>query len=239
MLHSNSERRLTLPNARRTSSAESSHHTATAAHRAQPLEKLTRLHPRPVQYTIDSPVADIQWVGKDKKVRHAPVIPRAIKLFSSRFLPASRRRSLCARTRTSCTVARTRCATARRRRALPRAAARAAAAHACAHRLRSQGKKWERQNWKMEKTSEEEGKSGILSFHASPADSNKIFFRGSGKQHWLARAPPPAPSPPAPPRPAPPRPSPTAHRPPPARLGAGSTRATSTCRSTRRSRSRR
>ena len=76
MLHSNSERRLTLPSARRTSSAESSHHTATAAHRAQPLEKLTRLHPRPVQYTIDSPVADIQWVGKDKMVRHAPVIPR-------------------------------------------------------------------------------------------------------------------------------------------------------------------
>ena len=92
MLHSNSERRLTLPSARRTSSAESSHHTATAAHRAQPLEKLTRLHPRPVQYTIDSPVADIQWVGKDKKVRHALVIPRAIKLFSSRSLPASRRR---------------------------------------------------------------------------------------------------------------------------------------------------
>ena len=41
----------------------------------------------------------------------------------------------------------------------------------------------------MEKTSEEEGKSGILSFHASPADSNKIFFRGTGRQHWMTTYP--------------------------------------------------
>jgi hypothetical protein len=83
------------------------------------------------EYTIDSPVADIQWVGKDKKT----LFVRSNKNF--------------------------------------------------VYRSTDEGKKWERQNWKMEKTSEEEGKSGILSFHASPADSNKIFFRGSGKQHWL------------------------------------------------------
>ena len=29
------------------------------------------------------------------------------------------------------------------------------------------------------------GKSGILSLHVSPVDSNKIFFRGVGKQHWV------------------------------------------------------
>ena len=36
----------------------------------------------------------------------------------------------------------------------------------------------------MEKTSDEE-KSGILSFHVAPSESSKIFFRGSGKQHWM------------------------------------------------------
>jgi hypothetical protein len=29
------------------------------------------------------------------------------------------------------------------------------------------------------------GKSGILSVHPSPVDTNKIFFRGAGKQHWV------------------------------------------------------
>ena len=51
------------------------------------------------------------------------------------------------------------------------------------YRSGDEGRKWERQNWKMEKTSEEE-KSGILSFHVMPADTSKIFFRGVGKQHW-------------------------------------------------------
>ena len=206
--------------------------TATAAHRAQP-GKLTRLHPRPVQYTIDSPVADIQWVGKDRRCGTL-VIPGAIELSSS-LPPASRRRSLCARTRTSCTVARTRCATARRRRALPRAAARRRRRSRVRASIATTGQEVGAAGWKMEKTSEERASRGS-SRSASPADSNKIFFRGSGKQHWLTCARRPAPSP-APPRPA--RPLPTAHRPPPARLGAGSTRATSTCRSTRRSRSRR
>jgi len=36
----------------------------------------------------------------------------------------------------------------------------------------------------MEKTSDDE-KSGILSFHVSPGDTSKVFFRGTGKQHWL------------------------------------------------------
>merc|ERR1719460_1137147 len=52
------------------------------------------------------------------------------------------------------------------------------------YRSANEGRSWERQNWKMEKTVDEE-KSGILSFHVSPADTNKIFFRGTGKQHWL------------------------------------------------------
>jgi len=83
------------------------------------------------EYKIDSPVADIQWVGSDKKT----VFVRSQKNFI--------------------------------------------------YRSGDEGRSWERQNWKMEKTSADEEKSGILSFHASPVDSSKIFFRGSGKQHWL------------------------------------------------------
>ena len=239
MLHSNSERRLTLPNARRTSSAESSHHTATAAHRAHQLEKLTRLHPRPMQYTIDSPVADIQWVGKDKKVRHAPVIPRAIELFSSRSLPASRRRSLCARTRTSCTVARTRCATARRRRALPRTAARRRRRSRVRASIATTGQ--EVGAAELEDGEDERG-GGQVGDPLVPREPGRLEqdllprLGQAALAHVRAPPPPPPPAPP-PPRTAPPLP--TAHRPPPARLGAGSTRATSTCRSTRRSRSRR
>ena len=82
------------------------------------------------EYKIDSPVADIQWVGSDKKT----VFVRSQKNF--------------------------------------------------VYRSGDEGRSWERQNWKMEKTADEE-KSGIQSFHASPADSSKIFFRGSGKQHWM------------------------------------------------------
>ena len=33
----------------------------------------------------------------------------------------------------------------------------------------------------------DEDKSGILSFHASPADTVNIFFRGTGKQHWMSQ----------------------------------------------------
>ena len=51
------------------------------------------------------------------------------------------------------------------------------------YRSGDEGRSWERQNYKMEKTVDEE-KSGILSFHVSAADTSKIFFRGTGKQHW-------------------------------------------------------
>ena len=84
------------------------------------------------EYKLDSPVADIQWVGKDKKT----VFVRTAKNF--------------------------------------------------VYRSADEGRTWEKQNWKMERSAQEEDvKSGILSFHVSPADSNKIFFRGVGKQHWL------------------------------------------------------
>jgi photosystem II stability/assembly factor-like uncharacterized protein len=82
------------------------------------------------EYKIDSAVADIQWVGDDKKT----VFVRSQKNFI--------------------------------------------------YRSGDEGRTWERQNWKMEKTSDEE-KSGILSLHVSPTDTNKIFFRGAGRQHWL------------------------------------------------------
>ena len=84
------------------------------------------------EYKIDSPVADIQWVGKDKKT---------VYVRSSKNI---------------------------------------------VYRSVDEGRTWEKQNWKMEKAStEEDGKTGILSMHVSPADSSKIFFRGVGKQHWL------------------------------------------------------
>ena len=83
------------------------------------------------EYKIDSPVADIQWVGADKKT----VFVRSQKNF--------------------------------------------------VYRSGDEGRTWERQNWKMEKTREDEEKSGILSFHVSPADTSRIFFRGTNRQHWL------------------------------------------------------
>merc|ERR1719399_2465037 len=82
------------------------------------------------EYKIDSPVADIQWVGSDKKT----VFVRSQKNF--------------------------------------------------VYRSGDEGRSWERQNSKMEKTAADEEKSGILSFHVSPADTSKLFFRGTGKQHW-------------------------------------------------------
>ena len=45
------------------------------------------------------------------------------------------------------------------------------------YRSEDEGRSWERQNWKMEKTSDDE-KSGILSFHVSPSDTNKVRRRG-------------------------------------------------------------
>ena len=82
------------------------------------------------QYKLDSPVADIQWVGAERKT----LFVRSQKNF--------------------------------------------------VYRSGDEGKTWERQNWKMEKTSDED-KSGILSFHVSPSDTSKIFFRGIGRQHWM------------------------------------------------------
>jgi hypothetical protein len=52
------------------------------------------------------------------------------------------------------------------------------------YRSGDEGRTWERQNWKMDKTSDDE-KSGILSFHVAPGDTSKVFFRGVGRQHWL------------------------------------------------------
>jgi hypothetical protein len=41
------------------------------------------------------------------------------------------------------------------------------------YRSGDEGRTWERQNWKMEKLADEE-KSGIMSYHVSPGDSNKV-----------------------------------------------------------------
>lgn len=41
------------------------------------------------------------------------------------------------------------------------------------YRSANEGRSWERQNWKMEKTAEDD-RSGILSFHVSPGDTSKV-----------------------------------------------------------------
>ena len=43
------------------------------------------------------------------------------------------------------------------------------------YRSSDEGKSWEKQNWKMEGAqAEEDGKSGVLSFHVSPSDTSKV-----------------------------------------------------------------
>ena len=43
------------------------------------------------------------------------------------------------------------------------------------YRSGDEGKNWEKQNWKMDGSqSEEDGKSGVLSFHVSPVDTSKV-----------------------------------------------------------------
>ena len=42
------------------------------------------------------------------------------------------------------------------------------------YRSADEGKSWEKQNWKMEGSqTEEDGKTGVLSMHVSPIDTNK------------------------------------------------------------------
>lgn len=107
--------------------------------------------PVPPQYKIDSPVADIQWVGSDKKVCAA----------LARCAP--------------CACTQVRLLMVRRSRLLQTIYVRSSKNFV--YRSEDEGRSWERQNWKMEKTSDDE-KSGILSFHVSPSDTNKVRRRG-------------------------------------------------------------
>ena len=43
------------------------------------------------------------------------------------------------------------------------------------YRSGDEGKTWEKQNWKMEGSqTEEDGKTGVLSMHVAPSDTNKV-----------------------------------------------------------------
>mmetsp|Transcript_24500 Transcript_24500/g.59046 ORF Transcript_24500/g.59046 Transcript_24500/m.59046 type:complete len:828 (+) Transcript_24500:5-2488(+) len=85
------------------------------------------------EYPLDSPVADIQWSGKEKTTVFVRTNKNSI------------------------------------------------------YRSADEGRTWDKQNWKMEGSqSEEDGKSGVLSMHVSAGDTNKVFFRGASKQHWIS-----------------------------------------------------
>ncbi len=118
------------------------------------------------QFKLDSPVGEIQWVGTDKKVRPSPYQP-------PRPWHARARRQTA---HTSPPVP--------LRPVPPRQTIFVRSDKNYIYRSGDEGKSWERQNYKMEKERMDNDRSGILSFHASPSDSNKIFFRGVGKQHY-------------------------------------------------------